>query len=181
MISRNSSIWILGDFSMPNIDWPTESILEGCWHRNVYISFLENLMNFNLQQMVTSPTRGSNILDLFLFNMSDQVHETKSLLPPGSSDHDIVFHEIKVNRGRPIQHVREIKCYLRRSNGQASNQTSKSMLTRTLSIIILIQTLLVYPSMMSWIVSALFTSPLKKTKSVVIYPGLTTQSDFVAL
>ena len=116
---------------MPNIDWPTESILEGCWHRNVNISFLENLMNFNLQQMVTSPTRGIyNILDLYLFNMSAQVHETKSLPPLGSSDHDIVFHEIKVNRGRPIQHVREIKCYLRRSNGQALNQTLKSMLTR---------------------------------------------------
>jgi hypothetical protein len=31
--------------------------------------------------------------------------------PLGSSDHDIVFHELKVNRGRPIQHMKEIKCY----------------------------------------------------------------------
>ena len=83
-IPRNSSIWMLGDFNMPNIDWITESILEGCRHRNIYISFLENLMNFNLQQMVTSPTRGSNILDLFLTNMPAQVLETKSLPPLGS-------------------------------------------------------------------------------------------------
>lgn len=32
--------------------------------------------------------------------------------------HDIVFHEMKVNIGRPIQPVREIKCYKKKPIGQ---------------------------------------------------------------
>ena len=77
----------------------------------MYSAFLENLVNLNLQQMVLCPTRGNNILDLFLTNFSSQVHETNTLPPLSSSDHDIVHHEIKVNRGRSHQPKREIRCY----------------------------------------------------------------------
>jgi len=49
--------------------------------------------------MVKIPTRNNNILDLFLTNIPSQVHETKTLPGLGTSDYDIVFHEIKVNRG----------------------------------------------------------------------------------
>ena len=110
-IPQNSTIWILGDFNMPSIDWSSEALTETCRYRNLYTNFLENLVNYNLQQMVTCPSRGSNTLDLFLTNMPAQVHSTTTLPPLSSSDHDIIFHEIKVNRGRPIQPIRNIKCF----------------------------------------------------------------------
>ena len=44
--------------------------------------------------MVKIPTCEVNILDLFLTNQPGKVHATKTLPSLGSSDHDIVFHEI---------------------------------------------------------------------------------------
>ena len=75
---------------------------------------LENLINFNLEQMVKISTRDRNILDLFLTNQPGKVHATKTLPSLGSSDHDIViivFHEISVPIGQPIQPKRNIKLH----------------------------------------------------------------------
>jgi hypothetical protein len=106
---QNSIVWVLGDFNMTSINWSIESLIEGCKFPNIYTSLLENLINLNLQQMVNIPTRGDNVLDIFLTNMPSHVHSTKTLPPISSSD--IVFHEIKINRGRPLQSKREIQCY----------------------------------------------------------------------
>ncbi|XP_060581061.1 uncharacterized protein LOC132737744 [Ruditapes philippinarum] len=124
-IPKNSIVWVLGDFNMSSIDWSTESLTEGCKFPNIYTSFLENLINLNLQQMVNIPTRGNNVLDLFLTNMPSHVHSTKTLPPLGSSDHDIVFHEIKINRGRPLQTKREIQCYNKANWNCLKNDVSK--------------------------------------------------------
>ena len=67
------------------------------------------MINHNLKQMVKISTRNNNILDLFLTNIPSQVHETKTL--PGTSDHDIVFREIKVKRGRIKRNPRQVKSY----------------------------------------------------------------------
>jgi len=61
--------------------------------------------------MVKIHTRINNILDLFLTNIPNEVHETKTLPGLGSPDHDIVFHEIKVKRGRIKQIPRQVKSY----------------------------------------------------------------------
>jgi len=61
--------------------------------------------------MVKIPTQNNNILDLFLTNIQNQVHETRTLPGLGISDHDIVFHEIKVKRGRIKQNPRQFKSY----------------------------------------------------------------------
>ena len=77
----------------------------------MYDDFLENLINFSLVQMVKIPNRGDNILDLFLTNQPGKVHSTKTLPSLGSSDHDIVFHEISMPIGCPIQPKRKIKLF----------------------------------------------------------------------
>ena len=63
------------------------------------------------EQLVKIPTREDNILNLFLTNQPGKVHATKTLPSLGSSDHDIVFHEISIPIGRPMQSKRKIKLH----------------------------------------------------------------------
>ena len=65
--------------------------------------------------MVTTPTRQENILYLFLTNTPSLVQNTETLPSLGTSDHDIVFHELHIKIGRPFQPKRPIRIY-RRSN-----------------------------------------------------------------
>jgi len=78
--------------------WSNESPSDTCRFKDLYDNFTGNMINHNLKQMVKIPTRNNNILDLFLTNIPSPVHETKTLPGLGTSDHDIVFHEIKVKR-----------------------------------------------------------------------------------
>ena len=81
-----------GDFNLPCIDWRTESLKCSCKFKVMYEDFMDRIQNFNLQQMVTTPTRQENILDLFLTNTPSLVQNTETLPSLGTSDHDIVFH-----------------------------------------------------------------------------------------
>ena len=111
MIPQNSTIWIFGDFNMPDFDWSNECPKRSCKLKTMYDDFLENLTNFNLEQIVKIPTRNDNVLDLSLSNQPGKVHTTKTLPSLGSSDHDIVFHEISMPIGRPLQPKRNIKLF----------------------------------------------------------------------
>ena len=90
---REKINWLmLGDFNYPNINWINQS-------SNVAQedAFIQLLSEHNLEQHVTLPTRGENILDLLLsagnFNFhSVQVHETFS-----TSDHNIITAKIYAN------------------------------------------------------------------------------------
>jgi len=110
-IPKNSIIWLAGDFNMPDIDWSSEAIKNSCKFKTLYEDFLENIVSLNLEQMVKIPTRNNNILDLLLTNVPSLVHNVKSLPSLGNSDHDIIFHEFNINRGRPVQPQRKIPCY----------------------------------------------------------------------
>ena len=50
------------------------------------------------------------ILDLFLTNTPSLVQNTETLPSLGTSDHDIVFHEVHIKIGRPFQPKRPIGC-----------------------------------------------------------------------
>ena len=67
-IPTNSITWILGDFNMPDIDWSNENIKNSYKFKTFYDDFMDNLTNFNSEQMVKEPTREENTLDLFLTN-----------------------------------------------------------------------------------------------------------------
>jgi len=110
-VPKNSHIWIFGDFNLPNMDWQTQTPLSECRFKDLYNSFSENLTNFNLEQMVKTPTRDRNILDLYLTNNPSVVHNIQTLPSLGSSDHDIVQHELNILRGRPHQVKRKIRSY----------------------------------------------------------------------
>ena len=73
------------------MDWDEEDvpcIRPGCTLTKLYDGFIETLNDFNLMQMVREPTRGGNILDLFLTTNHTLV-ESVSIIP-GLSDHNIV-------------------------------------------------------------------------------------------
>ena len=58
------SIVIVGDYNLPDIDW-TVPVSNG---NSSHDSFLNTCLQNNLEQLVTEPTRGINILDLILTN-----------------------------------------------------------------------------------------------------------------
>ena len=92
---REKFNWLLlGDFNYPNINWFNQS-------SNVVQedAFIKLLSEHNLEQHVTLPTRGENILysllstGNFKYNTA-QVHEIFSI---STSDHNIITTEICAN------------------------------------------------------------------------------------
>jgi hypothetical protein len=53
-----------------------------------------------IEQVVHISTRQENTLDLFYINQPSLVQNTKILPALGTSDHDIVFHEMNITIGR---------------------------------------------------------------------------------
>ena len=82
----NSAVWLLGDFYLPEIDWENLIPSPECGHPTFYRDCLEVLDDCLLEQMVTSPTRGQNILDLFLTTNPTLVDRVS--ITAGLSDHD---------------------------------------------------------------------------------------------
>ena len=90
----NSAVWLLGDFNLPKIDWENLIPSPECDHPTFYRDCLEVLDDCLLEKMVTSPTRGQNILDLFLTTNPTLVDNVS--ITPGLSDHDIVLIQVNV-------------------------------------------------------------------------------------
>ena len=90
----NSAVWLLGDLNLPEIDWNNLIPSPECGHPTFYRDCLEVLDDCLLEQMVTSPTRGQNILDLFLTTNPTLVDNVS--ITPGLSDHDIVLIQVNV-------------------------------------------------------------------------------------
>ena len=63
--------------------------------------FLDTMHDIGSEQIVRLPTRGSNILDVFITNRPNLIQECKTIL--GISDNDIVFVETstRATRNRP--------------------------------------------------------------------------------
>ncbi|XP_053398333.1 uncharacterized protein LOC123552572 [Mercenaria mercenaria] len=78
-VPQDSTIWLLGDFNLPDIDWSSEVPKSKCRFKEMYEDFIDRINSFNLQQMVKIPTRNENILDLFLTNFPSLVQCTKTI------------------------------------------------------------------------------------------------------
>ena len=83
----SSTIWIAGDFNLPNIEWEIQTVRG----HNYPIELCKTFTTFLSDSDGRLPTRLTNILNLFITNMP-------SLKPlPGISDHEIVFVELLTN------------------------------------------------------------------------------------
>ena len=84
--SKGATVCLGGDFNLGDINWETRSVPPGSSKKAMSELMIEIADQFNLDQIVTEPTRGDRILDLFLTNNPSLVQ--KSAVIPGISDHD---------------------------------------------------------------------------------------------
>ena len=105
----NPAVWLLGDFNLPEIDCENLIPSPECGHPTFYRDCLEVLDDCLLEQMVTSPTRGQNILDLFLTTNPTLLDNAS--ITPGLSDHDIVLIQVNVKPEVLKQDPRNIHLY----------------------------------------------------------------------
>ena len=82
---ENAVMWITGDFNFPNINWDLNSVVSNAYPLELCNMLLDTFSTFGFTQLVDSPTRGNNILDLFVTNRPGLIQEVK--VSPGISDH----------------------------------------------------------------------------------------------
>lgn len=90
----NSIIWIAGDINLPNINWSDWSTHSNNYSVTLSNLFTELLISTGFSQLVDSPTRHNNILDIFATNRPSLV--TKCEVVPGISDHEAVHVETQL-------------------------------------------------------------------------------------
>jgi hypothetical protein len=102
--SKNSQIWLAGDFNLPDVNWDTLSVNPGGSYVNLSKRMIEIANDVGLEQIVREPTRGKNTLDLFFTSNPTLVE--RSTVVPGLSDHDgvpliIISTKPRVIKQRP--------------------------------------------------------------------------------
>ena len=95
---KNSTIWIRGDFNLPDIDWKTNSIVSHNYPIPINKSILDMIQDLGAEQMVDFPTRKDSILDIFVTNRPSLVNKCTPI--PGLSDHDIVLIDANIVHSR---------------------------------------------------------------------------------
>ena len=85
----NAIIWITGDFNLPNINWELNTVVSNAYPLELCNMLLDISSTSGFTQLVDSPTRGNNILNLFLTNtpgLIDVVNVSSSI-----SDHKLII------------------------------------------------------------------------------------------
>ena len=92
--NNNNITYILGgDFNTGDIDWDRATVTPDSDQRTVNQRVLD-LSQYDLTQVHRSPTRESNLLDLFFTNKPGLVKSSISI--PGISDHEIVLTDCSI-------------------------------------------------------------------------------------
>jgi len=86
---ENAVIWIIDDFNLPNISWDLKSIVSNAYPIELCNVLLDTFSTFGFTQLVDTPTRGSNILDIFATNRPGLIQEVT--VSPGLSDQEQIF------------------------------------------------------------------------------------------
>ena len=63
--NKNSTIWIAGDFNLPDIDWNELAVTKSQYNKDMNEIFLDTFLDQGLKQMINFTTREKNTLDLF--------------------------------------------------------------------------------------------------------------------
>ena len=100
---------ISGDFNVPDIHWPSNSIRGNAYPHRVSQRFLDIFHDLALEQMVDFTTRNQNALDLVLTSHPAFMTRCSRLPPLGAkSDHDIVLYDTTHEAVRTRQPRRKI-------------------------------------------------------------------------
>ena len=109
-------IVVVGDFNLPNFNWDDPNT--DCLISKVMCPFIDS---FFLKQIVTKPTRGSNILDLVFCH--DDLIDSIDIVKTSLSDHCILtinsFIPVVVNHSTPptvsspkFGKILQLRCFL---------------------------------------------------------------------
>ena len=85
----DTPIWIAGDINLPNVDWERLCLVNNAYPIDIHETFTEFMLNHGFTQMVQSPTRGENILDIFVTNRPSLVNHCDTIT--GISDHEAIL------------------------------------------------------------------------------------------
>lgn len=101
--NKNAILWIGGDLNLPDIDWNSLLIQNHQYTKEINEEFLSFVEDNSLQQMVVTPTRKTNVLDLFLTNRPTLLNRCEVI--PGISDHEVVFINMNIepHRSKPTK------------------------------------------------------------------------------
>ena len=90
----NPEVLISGDFNFLGISWLEGGIINSflAYGYSINQLFLDTINEFGLEQLITQPTRGSNILNLVFCSQPDTISGIKII--PGISDHEAIFFHL---------------------------------------------------------------------------------------
>jgi len=99
----NSAIWISGDINLPDINRSDNFVDGHSYSLRINNIFLDFLNSNGLTQIVKSPTRGSNILDIFVTNRPSVIESCETV--DGISDHEAFLTKspIRVHLSHPVK------------------------------------------------------------------------------
>ena len=76
--------------------------------RALYQQLVDISLDHNLEQVVNTPTRGENILDLMFTNNRSGLNKVSTLPPLGKTDHDIIYAEVDISVHLPYKPFRKV-------------------------------------------------------------------------
>ena len=117
----NSALWIAGDINLPDIDWPNTFVSGHSHSLRLNHIFLDFLLDNALTQMVNTPTRGSNVLDIFITDRPSLVESCDTV--DGISDHEAVFIESLVTAHLTLPSRRTIYLWSQADLQNVKNRT----------------------------------------------------------
>lgn len=99
--TANDDLIIAGDFNYSDIDWRnmTGNAAAG--------DFVSMIKNFGLRQVITAPTRGTNILDLVIVN-SNICRDVYVGQKVGNSDHRCVLFDLSIQKAETVWKYKKI-------------------------------------------------------------------------
>ena len=107
-IPIHSNIIIAGDFNYPDMDWQTKTVTSHT-NRRLHDEFIDFIYDYSLKQLVDTPTRQGNILNLILTNAAEHCNECTTI--PDISDHEAVIARFTFCPIRHKQLARNIPLY----------------------------------------------------------------------
>ena len=108
--ANNNHIYLIGgDFNFPDWDYTTMSLKPNSSTPTLHRKFSSLIEDHGFEQMVISPTRLNNTLDLLLTNAPQLIPRVEVI--PGLSDHDIPFCEFNVHSQKIKQVRRPIQLF----------------------------------------------------------------------
>ncbi len=121
LLTMHQACTIIGDFNMRHIRWGqalSDQQLDPTERR-----FVQWCDLWNLSQIVTAPTRGSNYLDLILTTHPERYGDTSAEPPLVNSDHDTVICRV-LSTAKCSSSVRSDRCFLLADYGSIAHHLS---------------------------------------------------------